>query len=141
MYEDVRPLGVAHTIGDLKDLLDGAIYIAGKDADWIAHEDGEIRIYSEDEEIMVIIEQPPLCMEALLHQDRGRRYDGMTFEDWWEEAATRYGIRCWGIRLDVVKLVAEVAWMHGFRDGCIKTSNLVGIGSASDDAKAGSKAA
>jgi hypothetical protein len=48
MYEDVRYLGVARTVGELKSLLDRAIYLAGKDADWIAHEDGEIRIYSED---------------------------------------------------------------------------------------------
>jgi hypothetical protein len=69
MYEDVRYLGVARTVGELKSLLDRAIYLAGKDADWIAHEDGEIRIYSEDEEIMVTIEQPPLDMGAMMPRE------------------------------------------------------------------------
>lgn len=55
MYEDVRRLGGAKTIGELKSLLDGAIYIAGTGADWIISVGGEIYIYSEDGKILVII--------------------------------------------------------------------------------------
>lgn len=60
MYENVFNLGWAATLEHLRILIVEAISLAGAHADWIAHEDGEIRIYSEDEETIVVIEQPPL---------------------------------------------------------------------------------
>jgi len=73
-------------------------------------------------------------------QDKGGRWNGVAFDDWWKELSTRRNSPADMLFVDGGRLIAQIAWDMGFHEGLEATRKANRQGGSNGDTKAGSKA-